>query len=149
MITLMPLENSAPSKSRTERAVSPPLCNPNGIVWSLDIFRQARIANLDSPGGRSENSPPFEGWVWSLDIFRYARIGNLASPEGRFENSPLFQGWVRKDGALSPEGTAELFPFVLSRDAAHERPKPVAKFRCDERPSLLGAENTMRIRSNV
>ena len=88
---------------------------------------------------------------WSLDIFRYARIGNLASPGGRFENSPLFQGWVRKDGAPSPEGTVELFPFVLSRDAAHEheRPKPVAKFRCDERPSLLGAENTVRIRGNV
>ena len=50
--------------------------------------------------------------LWSLDILRYDRIGNLASPGGRFENSPPFQEWDRKEGAPSPEGTAELLPPV-------------------------------------
>ena len=92
---------------------------------------------------RSDSADPvFE--TLGLAFGYFSLFQNSASPAGRFENSPLFQEWVCKDGAPSPEGTVELLPqdmicdaanaqrrhFVFRRDASHESPKPVAKFRC-------------------
>ena len=39
--------------------------------------------------------------------------------------------------------------FVLPGDAAEERPEPFAQFRRDEPPPFLGAENTMKIGTDV
>lgn len=39
--------------------------------------------------------------------------------------------------------------FVLPGDAAQKRPEPVAQFRSDEPPSFLGAENAMKIGTDV
>ena len=39
--------------------------------------------------------------------------------------------------------------LVLPGDAAQKRPEPVAQCRGDEPPSLLGAENTMKVRTDI
>ncbi|MFZ0829048.1 MAG: hypothetical protein WAO02_16665 [Verrucomicrobiia bacterium] len=39
--------------------------------------------------------------------------------------------------------------LVLPGDATQERPEPMTQCRGDERPSLLGAENTMKIGTDV
>ena len=80
------------------------------------------------------------------------------SPEGTAEIGPQLQRLGNREIRGPREQDVDVVRHapnldgihsVLPGDAAQEGPESLAQFRCDKRPALLGAENTMEIRANV
>src|SRR6266487_1174144 len=104
----------ATAPTRRLRTPSPPT---EGGVWGSAIIQPsvtqtARAIRLTSPGGRFENSPPFQGWDYGMEA---------SSPEGTDESPP--QTWSRNrrmtfGGFSRPFGTrviANMNPAVNCR----------------------------------
>jgi hypothetical protein len=101
-----------------------------GGDWSLAIFQlsvtQTGMAiRLPSPGGRFENSPPFQGWECGI---------GASSPEGTAEALPIDGNRIGRmtfDGFSRPYGTcgmADLNPAVNCR-AILKSPSGRERFR--------------------
>src|SRR2546422_656768 len=77
-----------------------PSCDLTVAAWSLDIFRPssnrtARADLLPSPGGRFENSPPFQGWDCRIGASRPEGTDEFLPQKGNRNRRMTFAGFSR------------------------------------------------------